>query len=175
MANSTVVNPWGLNIDNSIHADLVRQGGKSGRPYIMPRIYNQIVVYGDYSDADTSEALDLNATFTANAFPANVMITHAWLQLYETFGGGTVSAATLILGDAGDDNGLVASTNVFTGQALGIKVGVATEAITQETAYVPLLQLDTTDGNIDTLTSGAVGVFVSYIEIPSIPQGIVRD
>jgi hypothetical protein len=175
MANSTVVKPWGLGHDNAILKDLTRSGGKAGRPYIMPRLYNQIVTYADYSDSDTSEALDLNATFTSNAFPANVMMIGGWLQLYQTFGGGTVSAATLILGDAGDDNELVASKNVFTGQALGLKLGINTNVYPQEAAYVPLLQLDTTDGNIDTLSSGVVGVFIQWIEIPSIPQANVRD
>jgi hypothetical protein len=174
MANSTISDPYDLSGDNAaLHKTKIR-GGRSA-PYIMLRLYNQRVVYSDFSDADTSEALDLNATFTSNAFPANVIILAAWLQLYDEFAGPSHTAVTLQLGDAGDPNGLIDATNVWTGAGLGRKVGLTTEVMTQELAYVPLLQIDTTADDVADLTSGDVGVFVLLIEIPLLAVGTIND
>jgi len=135
----------------------------------MPTLFwSQRVKYSDYSDSDTSEALDLNATFTGNLFPKNVTITGAWVQRVTDFAGGSVSAATIILGDAADDNQLLTQLDVFTGAKATAELertpaaaGFADGGL-WETGYVPLLQLDTTTANIDTLTAGELIIGIEY-------------
>lgn len=132
-------------------------------PWLPELIWTETVSYSDYSDADTSESLDLNATFTSNLFPSNVFLTVAWLEIITAFSGGTVSAATMILGDAGDDNGLITESSVFTGASGLVQAGGAESyRSTLEASYTPLLQLDTTGGNINTLAAGEVRVCIGY-------------
>lgn len=131
----------------------------------------QRVRYSDYSDADTSQSLSLNVAFPHNAFPAAVFILPgAYIDLIEVFAGGSVSAATMILGDTNDDNGLLTSSNVFTGATLGRTVTPTAAEYPDtlyESQYVPLLQLDTTTDNIDTLTSGIVDVYIPFMLAPT--------
>jgi len=139
----------------------------------IPTLYwSQKVKFSDYSDSDTSEALDLNATFTSNLFPANAWIRFAWIQKIVAFTGGSVSAADVILGDAGDPNGLLTSSSVFTGTGI-VATPAAAEIATPtfEATYVPLLQLDTTSDNIDNLTAGELLVCIAYSPLALLPTG----
>lgn len=133
----------------------------------------QRVRYSDFSETDTSQSLNLNTAFPQNAFPTDAFLTFgptAYLDLIEVFAGGSVSAATLILGVSGNTNGLVESVNVFTGQTLERKYAAGdlyVAATLDQAAMAPLLELNTTTDNIDTLTSGIVDVYIPYTLAPT--------
>lgn len=147
---------------------------KTGSPPIgLIYWWIQRVRYSDFSDADTSQALTLNTAFPHNAFPTDVFLTFgptAYIDLVEVFAGGGVTAATLILGVSGNTNGLVESTNVFTGETLGRKYAAGdlyVAATIDQAAMSPLLELNTTTDNIDTLTSGIVDIYIPYTLAPA--------
>lgn len=160
-----IIRPGSKTANELIHKQQLQAGA---RPKERVEWWVQRVRYSDFSDADTSQALNLNTAFPHNAFPADAFILpFSYLDLRQTFGGGTINAATLILGYSGDTNGLVESTDVFTGQSLGVKFtgGTAyatTTNVGYQAAVAPLLQLDTTAGNINTLTSGVVDVWIKF-------------
>jgi hypothetical protein len=131
------------------------------------------VLYSDYSDADTSQALNLadladtlvaaGSPRTSGAIPDDALFGYWCADLKQVFAGGTIATATVILGYSGDDNGYLTSTNVFTGATLGRKRTAAAALWTpQPLAGDPLLQLDTTVGNISTATTGAIDIFARF-------------
>ena len=170
MANSNFPLKTGsANGGNAALINALRSGGVIRNAWMPIFLYSQLVSYSDFSDSDTSEELDLNATFTSNLFPANVVRRAAYIYVAEDFAGGSVSAATVELGDTGDPNGLLTSTNVFTG-ATNNWVGTPAAAEAEqrvELAFAPTLTLTTTDGNIDTLTAGKVLVCIEYSPLPN--------
>lgn len=169
MANSTFPIPIGKK--NGANRDALDAIRTERFPFIHAPIYvyEQIVQFSDYSDSDTSEALDLNATFTGNAFPANVLVWGAWLDHITDWAGGSVSAATLELGDVAATQELVAATSVFTGVGASLLAGVAGYGPKLEAAYVPLLELNTTTDNIDSLTAGKTRVCILHTPIAALP------
>lgn len=164
---------------------LVRPGSSTANAIIrrnevspgMPPIYTggwwvQRVRFSNYSAASTQQLLDLNVAFPHNTFPTGViLLAGAHVDLIQTFSGGSVSAATVRLGDSGASNGLLTDSNVFTGATTGsIFTPSATEyrQYNNESAFVPTLRLDTTTANINTLTQGIVDVWIPYTLIPTV-------
>lgn len=137
--------------------DLIRNGFR-GIP-VGEFTFDFYVKYSDFSDADTSEELDLNVTFPKRALPTNIRIRDTYAELVQEFAGGTVSAATVEVGDTGDPNERFTALNVFTGAGTGLKT-VTEGALPRsfEAAYAPVLKLDTTGGNINTLTAGIIRI-----------------
>lgn len=136
------------------------------------------VEFGDFSDADTSQSLNLadladtlvssDPARVSGAFPDDVLIGWWSYDLLEEFAGGTINAATLIQGISGTTNGHLTSTDVFTGAGTGWKqTPSATLWAPRRMTSDPLLQLDTTAGNIDTLESGIVVVNAFFINLPA--------
>ncbi len=133
----------------------------------------QRVRFSDFDETDTSEVMTLNTQFPHNAFPTHAFLTFgptAYIDLIEVFAGGTVAAATMILGVSGNTNGLVESTDVFTGSTLERKYAggdLHVIATIDQAALSPLLQLDTTTGTIDELTQGIVDIYIPFTLAPS--------
>lgn len=124
--------------------------------------------YDDLSDEDTSETITWAALVTAHPDgasnpPANARIVYAHANLLEVFAGGSVSACTVALGDAGDTDEQITAVSVFTGATLGLLPKTGTYAGTAiESAYTPIVTVTTVDGNIDTLTSGKIEFALHY-------------
>ena len=132
---------------------------------------SSVRVATDYTEADGSQALSLNVAFPQNAFPPEVFILPgAYIDLVEVVAGGVISAATVILGDTNDDNGLLTVSNVFTGATLGRTVTPDAAEYPDgryESQFVPLLQLDTTTGTVAAATTGIIDVYIPYALAPA--------
>lgn len=112
------------------------------------------------ADASTSTVLNTVLADYAPIWP-NIFVLGAVLELVEAFAGGSVSACTAELGDAGDPNGFITATDVFTGAAVGLLaptlgVEIDNENARFESAFEPTLTLTATGGNTNTLTAGKV-------------------
>lgn len=125
-------------------------------------------------EGDTSQDFDLNALNPNKTFPTDVIVAPgSHLNLIELFSGGTVAACTAILGHgaeaphSADDNGLVTEQDIFTGADTGVK-----QAATQASAGLrfpalsPILQIDTTTGDVDELTAGLMEILIPYYLAP---------
>lgn len=110
-----------------------------------------------------------SASVTWTDFPTDVWIigdpvgTHAYLS--QVFAGGSISAYVFTFGDAGVSNGLITSTNIFTGASLGIKrtTGAGEFATHHEPAFVPQLTGTSTTANTNAATSGVLDIRIPYI------------
>lgn len=109
----------------------------------------------------------------AHAPPANSNIVDAWLIRVTDFVGGAISAITVSLGDAGNDDELLAASNIFTGAkaaaAITTQDGVYTKG-TFESAYTPIITITATGANLDALTAGAFELCIAYEEISADPR-----
>jgi hypothetical protein len=152
---------------------------KPGRTKAMWRWWWIRVLHSDYTEADTSQALnlaDLADTLVASstgarrcsgAIPTDCDFGLWRADLREVFAGGTIAAATMILGYSGDDNGYLTSTDVFTGATLGRKkTAGATLWAMQPLAGDPLLQLDTTTGTVAAATTGCIDIYALFMLDP---------
>jgi hypothetical protein len=93
--------------------------------------------------------------------PANAVITGAELLLTEEFSGGAVATCVVELGDAGADDELIASTDVFTGAGLGLKKALVTDQL-ELTQYAGQVTVTTTAANVDQLDAGRVEIRIIY-------------
>ncbi len=161
---AAIIRP-GSRTSNSIIRRQENAGG--GAAVRNDKWWIQRVRFSDFTTAGVTQALDLNVYFgVANAFPAGVFILPgSYINLVQVFAGGVVATAVMLLGDAGATNGLVTSSNVFTGATLGPTVTPAAaeyRLIQYEAGFLPLLTLTTTTGNVNTCTSGVVDVYIPY-------------
>lgn len=160
---------------STANAGMLRQqyNTPGARPAHRYEWYRQRVTYRDFTTAGTSQALSLNVAFPQNTFPADVFLTMGpvpYLDLVQTFSGGVVSAATMILGITGTTNGYITSQNVFTGATLGVlQAPGATIAAANlyRAADLPLLTFTTTTGNVNTCTQGIVDVWIPFTYRPT--------
>lgn len=139
------------------------------------------VLYSDFTDSDTSQSLNLadladtllesDPARVSGAFPTNMMMGFWAHYLAEEFAGGTINAATLIQGISGTTNGHLTITSVFTGAGTGWKQTPSGSLWTpRPVTSDPLLQLDTTAGNINTLSAGCVIVNGFFLLLPESEQ-----
>lgn len=153
------------------NATMIKRAMTGSPPLSLAYWWVQRVRFSNFTSAATSQALDLSATFASNAFPTNVFLcAGSYVDLIQVFSGGAVATATVILGDAGVTNGLLTSSNVFTGATLGATVTPSATEYRQfnfESAYVPLLTLTTTVGNVNACTQGIVDVYIPYFLKPT--------
>lgn len=138
-----------------------------------PFVWECEVAVGDFvGEADGSQVLDLDALYPRKPFINEVYLEPgAEIIPIVAFAGGTVNACTVILGDVGDDNGLVTSSSVFTGVTLGAPIATpsaAQYALRPEAAFLPILTIATTAGNVSALTAGRL-----LIRIPFTPWRLV--
>lgn len=122
----------------------------------------------DLSDEDTSQTVTWAALVAAHpdgasSPPANARITYAHANLIAVFSGGSVSACTLALGDAGDIDEQLTAFSVFTGATLGLYPKTGTYAGTAiEASYTPIVTVTTTDGNLADLDTGKIELALHY-------------
>lgn len=157
-----------MNSNNEAHL----QAMSSAYPYVPGKGYviKIRVLYSDYSDTDTSESLDLTTlastrfTPAIDALPTNIWVDGAVIDVVELFDGGTISDVKAILGISGDDNGLVEEVDVGQGESTGRKTGAAPGAKLGQwfDTLTPLLQLDSTGGNLNTMTQGKLDVVLYF-------------
>jgi hypothetical protein len=123
------------------------------------------ITHEDLTDEDTSQALTFNtlAVGTGDSpVPATARIIYAWINIIEPFAGGSASAVTAILGDAGSSNELITAVSIFTG-ASGLKVKTGSYTLgTFEAAYAPIVTIVSTDDDLDNLTAGIIEVCIQY-------------
>jgi hypothetical protein len=122
-------------------------------------------------DADTSQRFDLHSYNPHNLFPANVERTVSIIRVVRNVAGGAVSACTTVLGDAGDDNGLITATTVFAAGTIGTTIctpAAAEYAPRFESAFIPQIGLDTTTANVAALTGGQLLVCIGFNPPPAI-------
>jgi hypothetical protein len=117
-----------------------------------------------------------HASFTAAAvaeevnctgFPANVLVSHTWIELNECFSGGAATGVALEAGDAGDPNGQFTSTSVFTGASTTTPLFAAGAETTLrfEAAFTPSVTL-TADVDVVDLTAGSFTIHIVYLTMP---------
>ena len=124
------------------------------------------LTHADLTDADGSQSFTFNSLALGkgeSVVPANARIMSCHLNLLEEFAGGSASAVTLSLGDAGSGTELINALSVFTGAGTGIKAGNGSYTLgTFEAAYAPLVVIASTDDDLDNLTAGIVEISIVY-------------
>lgn len=132
--------------------------------------------YTSLTDADTSQALDLNTIAgTGKEFPANVLIKNVFAYLHTTFDGGATSELTIQVGDTGDPNGLVLAKSIHedaTGVVGWQQFGYGVELFSTNTlgprpeaAFVPEALMTSTGGNLNAHTSGNITLVFELLPI----------
>lgn len=134
------------------------------------------VLYSDFSDADTSEVLNLTTLAASRKtpkgvdLPTNIHVTYAAIDLIELFDGGSISDMKAILGIDGDTNGYVEQVDIGEGETTGVRL--ATDGATLLRTFVPdptpLLQLDATGGNMNAMTAGKLDALIFFTLPPDI-------
>lgn len=117
-----------------------------------------------------NQTFDLHTAFPANLFPSNVIrLDCTYQKLATAFAGGAVSACTGEIGDAGDTDGLLTATNIFTGAstARANTVGAAENASRNEEAFVPTYRIVATTANVNALTAGALTIYIPFLPAAS--------
>jgi hypothetical protein len=142
-----------------------QKSGRIRQPAGLMHWFVQRVRIGDFVGAGaTAQTITLATTYPRLSFPPNVMRHEAFIELRQTFSGGAVSACTVEVGDAGDTDGLLTATNVFTGQDLGLKFTVsAAEYLPRpEAEFSPVVRILTTSANVSALTQGVLDVHILF-------------
>lgn len=173
MANSQF--PFRIGARNGSNGGVIRSLKSNRIPHAYaPRFwwYQKFdILLAGALDADTSQRFDLHTYNPNNLFPANVERGLPLLYLGEVFDGGAVTACAGILGDANDDNGLYTTTALGQGETLGWKANTtaaAEYAPRFESAFIPQLGLDTTNGNINALTTGELWIVIGFNPVPGV-------
>lgn len=168
MANRTLL-PF-KHTGRKTNADVMRwieHGAKD--PLCVRGVWTCRVVVGQFTgDGDTDQTLDLHAYDPYNLFPADVWLEpgHSIVPV-TAFAGGAISAFTAEVGDAGDTDGLVTASSVFTGVTLNdpiVTPSAAQYALRYEANYVPVLRMLSTDGNISAATAGELEVRIRWFK-----------
>lgn len=115
----------------------------------------------------TTQALALNTLFPKNRFPRNVdLLEGHQIQIIALAAGTAITAASLRLGDLGDNDGLVTSSPILGGGAAVGQIlqtpGAAQYANRPEDDFGPLLTVDTTGGFTSALTVFDVEVHICW-------------
>ena len=107
--------------------------------------------------------------------PANSRIVDAYLIRLTDFVGGAISVINVDLGDAGNDDELIAAADLFTGAKATAAVTTAIVAATRvfEAAYTPIITFAATGANLSVLTAGAFEMVLVYETPDPSPRVIV--
>jgi len=134
--------------------------------------YRQVVEVGDFvGEGDTDQLLTLNTLYPKNTFPTDVDLLEGACIVNRTLPvGASLTAATLRLGDANDDDGLMTVSNwLGSGAAVGDVLntpGAAEYANRYEAAYSPQVRIVFTGANLSAATAGAFEVFIPWTPRP---------
>lgn len=123
------------------------------------------ITHSDLTDADGSQSFTWNSLSVGKGealFPAKSKVMAAWANVLVPFAGGSASAVTLSLGDAGSATELMNAQSVFTGVS-GLVFGNGSYAKgTYESAYAPIIKVDVTDDTCANLTAGIMEICIQY-------------
>ena len=132
-------------------------------PHVIWGYIEWVVTHADLTAAAVTEALDVSD------FPADAMPLHSHSVVAEYFTGGTVSACTQEVGDAGDPNGLQTSHNVFDTTVIaeiqhapGVEAEGGATGPVLEAAYVPQVLFTAVGDNVVNLGAGRASGRVHY-------------
>jgi hypothetical protein len=138
-----------------------------------PRFYyRQVVTVGEFvGEGDADQLLTLNTLYPNNAFPADVdLLEGATVENLVLPVGTSITAVTVRLGDAGDDDGLLTVSNLLgSGAAVGDILntpGAAQYANHYESAFSPQVRLVTTGGFLSALTAISFEVVIPWTPRP---------
>jgi hypothetical protein len=169
MANSTLL--YFKHTGRKTNPDLVRaiETGRVRGVFAYRGVWTQRVRIGDFTaDADGDQTLDLHTYNPYNLFPEDVWLEpgHSIVPI-TAFAGGNISAFTAEIGDAGDTDGLVTASSVFTGVTLNSPIvtpSAAQYALRYEGSFIPVARLLSTDDNIADATAGEFEVRIRYFK-----------
>lgn len=126
--------------------------------------HKQNITTADLTDAATSQAVAITG------FPANSIPVYGRIYINTVLSGGSISAATAELGDAGASTGLITAEDIFTGATTGVlagtdgaEAGFGTAAL--EAAYSPICTVRTTSDNVDAATACDFDAYIFYMGI----------
>ena len=129
------------------------------------------LAFDDLTATAANESIAWSALVTAHptgasSVPANAYIVGAGVNIIEDFSGGSAATAVFDLGDAGNDDELLAAVDCFTGAKaaaqLTVKNGAYTLGTFEATAYVPLIDTTITADTVDNLTAGQAEFWIEY-------------
>lgn len=123
-------------------------------------------------DGDTDQTLTLNTTYTRKPFPTNVRIlSGAYIYVVTDPVGTSLSALQLDVGDAANDDELIAAQDAFgaEGTYLYSTAAAAYNTNVPEAAYSPTLRIRPTGCNVDDLTAGAIDIVIPFAPLLVIP------
>ena len=116
----------------------------------------------------TSQVFALNTIFASNPFPTNVIRKQSLIRVVTHPTGPSLSAATGILGDAGNDDGLIESQSIFTDGTTLQSTGAAEFAPRFEAAFTPILTIGTTGANLSAITAMSIFVQIHFAPVASV-------
>jgi hypothetical protein len=156
------------------NAEVLRAIQSNAIPHAMRlrHWYRQVVRVGDFvGEGDTDQLLTLNTLYPKNTFPTTVDLLEGASIVNLTLPVGTsLTAATLRLGDANDDDGLVTVSNwLGSGAAVGDVLNTpsaAEYANRYEAAFSPQVRIVFTGANLSAATAGAFEVFIPWAPRP---------
>mgnify|MGYP001069743208 CR=1 FL=1 len=127
---------------------------------------------GNYIELEVGHA-DLTAaattqTLNVGSLPANAQVRGVDIRVAAAFSGGSVSALSVDIGDAGDADAIVDGANVFAatdGQAASLPAGIAPNKRFDAATTITAL-FTATDDNLVDLTAGACTIRVLYDVLP---------
>lgn len=140
---------------------LLTEQEKSGGPYTHKVVISK--ADGDFT------AAGLTQTYTLLTAPVGTVVTNAAVRAVTFLSGGSVSAATIVVGKTGTTNAYVASYSVFTG-GTAIKAGDGASFNQAggdglSTAIDLVCVLTTVTDNIVNLTAGEIHIFLRLTDI----------
>jgi hypothetical protein len=158
--------PIKLGARNGGNSRVVRglQSGVFRQAFTGNWCWMQRVRLADFTPAAaTTQTLTLNTLFPANPFPEHVErgLPLVWVEGQPR--GPSITAFNIELGDAGDRDGLISSTNVYSaGDTYVQTVGAAEFTHRYEEAFSPTLYLAATGANISVLTAFDLVVLIKF-------------
>ena len=159
----------------------IRYQNLSGDPKVLAFLHFQQNSIIDQSGASAGKITkqiqhsDLTgaATTETEAFdsqiPARSLVLGCFIDVTTLFSGGSVSACTVKIGDAGDDDRLLTASDVFTGAATGVRIasgagltGVASPHFYKTATTINAIFTSTTD-NVVNLSAGDLTAEIWYV------------
>lgn len=130
--------------------------------------------YADFVGAGAVLTIDrvVSTQWPQKKFPANVHPLEnpgPVFDLEQEFAGGAIATCVISAGNAGDKDGILEDTNVFTGAGTGIKDGkndTGTDLYDFQSALNLTVTITTTVANLDQLTSGIATLYVPCTAVP---------
>lgn len=135
-----------------------------------------IITHADLTDADTSQTIAIvpdTAKYTSATVPAGTQVRLAKVQVVTAFSGGSVSAATITIGDGGSATRFLASTDIFTAATWFANAAATSPYIYTTTDTIDAVFASTTD-NLVNLTAGEIHIYLE-VTTPTTDMKPIKD